>query len=85
MFWRLPIAAHYLCRFVWIRLTGTLRGPSAPLQTPARFPQRHARIGLTQPTLSRQVAALEDALGVTLFERIGKKLALTDAGLGLLA
>ena len=42
------------------------------------------KIGLTQPTLSRQVAALEDALGVTLFERIGKKLILTDAGLGLL-
>lgn len=42
------------------------------------------KIGLTQPTLSRQVAALEDALGVTLFERIGKKLVLTDAGLGLL-
>jgi DNA-binding transcriptional LysR family regulator len=42
------------------------------------------KIGLTQPTLSRQVAALEDALGVILFERIGKKLALTDAGLGLL-
>lgn len=42
------------------------------------------RIGLTQPTLSRQVAALEEALGVILFERIGKKLVLTDAGLGLL-
>jgi DNA-binding transcriptional LysR family regulator len=42
------------------------------------------KIGLTQPTLSRQVAALEAALGVTLFERVGKKLALTDAGLGLL-
>ena len=42
------------------------------------------KIGLTQPTLSRQVAALEDALGVALFERIGKKLVLTDAGLGLL-
>lgn len=42
------------------------------------------KIGLTQPTLSRQVAALEDALGVTLFERIGKKLVLTDAGIGLL-
>jgi DNA-binding transcriptional LysR family regulator len=26
------------------------------------------KIGLTQPTISRQVAALEDALGVTLFE-----------------
>ena len=42
------------------------------------------KLGLTQPTLSRQVAALEAALGVTLFERIGKRLALTEAGLGLL-
>ena len=39
---------------------------------------------LTQPTLSRQVAALESALGVTLFERVGRGLALTDAGLALL-
>lgn len=42
------------------------------------------RLGLTQPTLSRQVAALEGVLGVTLFDRIGKKLALTEAGLGLI-
>ena len=42
------------------------------------------KLGLTQPTLSRQVAALEAALGVSLFERIGKKLSLTGAGFGLL-
>jgi DNA-binding transcriptional LysR family regulator len=42
------------------------------------------KLGLTQPTLSRQVAALETSLGVTLFERIGKRLILTDAGHGLL-
>lgn len=42
------------------------------------------KLGLTQPTLSRQVTALETALGVTLFDRVGKKLVLTDAGLGLL-
>jgi DNA-binding transcriptional LysR family regulator len=42
------------------------------------------RLGLTQPTLSRQVAALEAELGVTLFERIGKKLVLTEAGESLL-
>ena len=38
----------------------------------------------TQPTLSRQVAALEKHLGVTLFERVGKKLILTDTGRDLL-
>lgn len=41
------------------------------------------KLGLTQPTLSRQVAALEAAHGTTLFERIGRRLALTDAGLSL--
>lgn len=40
-------------------------------------------LNLTQPTLSRQVAALEAELGVTLFERIGKKLVLTEAGQSL--
>lgn len=39
---------------------------------------------LTQPTLGRQVAALERALGVTLFERAGRGLTLTRAGLELL-
>ena len=42
------------------------------------------KLGLTQPTLSRQVAALEAELGVTLFERVGKKLALTETGESLL-
>lgn len=41
-------------------------------------------LGLTQPTLSRQVAALEEELGVMLFERIGRSLELTRAGLELL-
>lgn len=42
------------------------------------------KLGLTQPTLSRQVAAIEASLGVTLFERVGKAMALTAAGLDLL-
>lgn len=41
------------------------------------------RLGLTQPTLSRQVAALEAELDVTLFERVGKKLVLTETGKSL--
>lgn len=41
-------------------------------------------LGLTQPTLSRQVAALEASLSVVLFDRVGKKLILTAAGNGLL-
>ncbi len=42
------------------------------------------KLGLTQPTLSRQVAAIEKAMGVTLFERVGKAMALTTTGLDLL-
>ena len=38
------------------------------------------KLGQTQPTLSRQVAALEEKLGVTLFERVGKRLVLTETG-----
>lgn len=40
--------------------------------------------GATQPTLGRQVAALEQALGVTLFERTGRSLVMTGAGQDLL-
>lgn len=41
-------------------------------------------LGLTQPTLGRQVAALESSLGVTLFERVGRSLSLTQSGQELL-
>ena len=41
-------------------------------------------LGLTQPTLGRQVAALEDELGILLFERVGRSLVLTRAGIELL-
>lgn len=42
------------------------------------------QLGLTQPTLSRQVAALEEELGVSLFSRRGRKLVLTETGADLL-
>lgn len=41
-------------------------------------------LGSSQPTLGRQVAALEDELGLALFERIGRKLILTPGGLELI-
>jgi DNA-binding transcriptional LysR family regulator len=41
-------------------------------------------LGLTQPTLSRQVDALEQEIGAVLFERVGRGLALTPSGLELL-
>lgn len=42
------------------------------------------KLGLTQPTLSRQVAALETRLGILLFERVGRRLELTTGGRKLL-
>ena len=41
-------------------------------------------LGLTQPTLSRQITALEKDLGVTLFERGRRAMTLTQPGLELL-
>ena len=40
-------------------------------------------LGIAQPTVGRQVAALEVQLGVTLFERVGRGLSLTPTGLEL--
>ncbi|MEL6205159.1 MAG: LysR family transcriptional regulator [Pseudomonadota bacterium] len=39
---------------------------------------------VTQPTITRQLAALEADLGVTLFDRTGRSVSLTPAGLDLL-
>ncbi len=41
-------------------------------------------LGAAQPTLGRQVAALETELGIVLFQRVGRGLTLTQAGLELL-
>jgi len=40
-------------------------------------------LGMAQPTLGRQVSALESELGVILFERAGRGLTLTQSGLEL--
>lgn len=41
-------------------------------------------LNMAQPTVGRQVTALEQELGVVLFERVGRGLALTPSGLELL-
>lgn len=41
-------------------------------------------LGSTQPTIGRQVAALEGELGVALVQRVGRGLQLTEAGLDLI-
>jgi len=38
----------------------------------------------SQPTVGRQVSALEDELGLVLFERVGARLELTPGGLELI-
>lgn len=42
------------------------------------------QLGLTQPTLSQQIASLEEAVGTPLFERRSNQLHLSDAGKHLL-
>lgn len=42
------------------------------------------RLHLTQPAVSKRIAALETQLGRRLFDRIGREVALTEAGLALL-
>ncbi len=37
-------------------------------------------LGLTQPTLGRQVAAFEESLGLLLFDRVGRSIVLTEQG-----
>lgn len=64
-------------------LTGIRRGRFLPLPKRDHFQQPRA-LGLTQPTLSRQVASLEETLGVTLFERTSRALLLAQAGTQLL-
>ena len=45
------------------------------------FTKAAEQLHITQPTLSRQMAAFEENLGITLFIRNGKKISLTDEGI----
>ncbi|WP_426357327.1 LysR family transcriptional regulator [Pseudocolwellia sp. HL-MZ19] len=42
-------------------------------------------LGMTQPTIGRQISALEKELGVSLFERTNSGLVLTQSGTDLMA
>ncbi|CAG7654964.1 LysR family transcriptional regulator [Paenibacillus allorhizosphaerae] len=44
------------------------------------FTKAADKIGISQPNLSLQVKALEEEIGMPLFDRIGKRIALTEAG-----
>jgi len=49
------------------------------------FSRAANELHLTQPAVSMQVRQLEEAAGMALFERIGRRIALTEAGQELLA
>ena len=44
------------------------------------FNQAAEKMNITEPSLSRSIAALEDELGVILFEKRGRNVILTKAG-----
>lgn len=49
------------------------------------FSAAATQLGVSQPTIGRQVSALEQSLNVSLFERHGNHLTLTETGTALLA
>ena len=49
------------------------------------FSRAAARLGYVQSSVSAQVAALERELGVRLFDRLGRRISLTEAGAVMLA
>lgn len=66
-------------RFDWNRMRAFLAtAEEGSLSAAARA------LNSSQPTLGRQVSALEDELGLALFERVGAKLELTPGGLELI-
>ena len=68
----LPMDFRQLRTFVTVAETGTVSRAAE-------------RLHIAQPALSRRIHGLEDALGVKLFERVGRRLALTGEGELLLA
>ncbi|QBD77507.1 LysR family transcriptional regulator [Ktedonosporobacter rubrisoli] len=54
------------------------------LATTLNFHQTAARLNYVQSTVSAQIQALEEEFGVCLFDRLGRRVVLTDAGTRLL-
>ena len=44
------------------------------------FSRAAEKLYLTQPAVSKQIQALEEALGMRLFDRVGRSILLTEAG-----
>ena len=50
----------------------------------ASFSQAAEHLHLTQPAVSKRISGLESSLGVSLFDRVGRQISLTEAGRTLL-
>lgn len=50
----------------------------------ASFSQAAEQLHLTQPAVSKRISGLEESLGVSLFDRVGRQVSLTEAGRALL-
>ncbi|MED3662825.1 LysR family transcriptional regulator [Ureibacillus sp. FSL K6-8385] len=50
------------------------------LATELHFTRAAKKLHISQPTLSHQIKALEEEVGTQLFDRIGKRITLTEAG-----
>jgi DNA-binding transcriptional LysR family regulator len=61
---------------VELRQVGTFRAVAEELS----FSRAAAKLGYVQSSVSAQVRVLEQELGVSLFDRLGRRIALTDAG-----
>lgn len=48
------------------------------------FSEAGSQLFVTQPAISKRIASLENSLGVKLFDRIGRQVQLTEAGIRLL-
>lgn len=48
------------------------------------FSQAAENLHLTQPAISKRISGLEESLGVELFDRVGRRITLTEAGRALL-
>lgn len=62
---------HSLSAFIEVADTGS-------------FSKAGERLHLSQPAISKRIASLEDSLGQSLFDRVGRRIDLTDAGRTLL-
>jgi DNA-binding transcriptional LysR family regulator len=82
--WELPESALEICKYEQMSFDWTRARSFLATAEEGSFSAAARSLGLTQPTIGRQVAALEEELGVVLFARVGKRVELTEAGGDLL-